>query len=57
MRQRKLGGGRDGHSPTFRLAGFIKGISNTLDKVLRNGQYVHDIRVELVPVIREVANV
>jgi hypothetical protein len=52
-RQRKLEGSRDGRrSPTFRLAGVIKGIYNTLDKVHGNGEYVHDIRLAHVQVTR-----
>jgi hypothetical protein len=44
-RQRSLGVDRDGRrSPTFRLAGLIKGIYETLDNVHGNARYVHDVR-------------
>jgi hypothetical protein len=56
-RQRKLEVDRNGRrSPTFRLAGVIKGIYNTLDKEHMNAQYVHDVRMKLVPVIECVPN-
>jgi hypothetical protein len=56
-RQRKLEAGRDGrHSPTFRLAGVIKGIYNTLDRAHGHAQYVHDVRMKLIPVIPCVPN-
>jgi hypothetical protein len=52
-RQWKLEGGRGGRrSPTFRLAGAIKGIYKTLDKVHGHAEYVHDIRLPHIAVIQ-----
>jgi hypothetical protein len=57
-RQRKLDGdhGTVSRSPALRLAGLIKGIYNTLDREHVNAQYVHDVRMKLVPVIECVPN-
>jgi hypothetical protein len=37
--------------PMLRLAGLIKGIYNTLDREHTNAEYVHDVRMKLVPVV------
>jgi hypothetical protein len=51
-RQRKANGNHGGkyRSPTLRLAGLIKSIYDTLDRVHGEGLYVHDVREKLIPV-------
>jgi hypothetical protein len=52
-RQRKLEGGQNGRrSPVLRLAGRIRGIFNTLDKVHGHAEYVHDIRLPHIAVLQ-----
>jgi hypothetical protein len=52
-RQRKLEGGQNGRrSPVLRLAGRIRGIFKTLDKVHGHAEYVHDIRLPHIAVLQ-----